>query len=170
MNRFIKASLASVLSFWFSIVAAADGFVLKIGEGEVLLNGIVVKVSPENGTEGSILVEQTFQLGGKTVVHLHEQGDELFYVVSGQGSATLGDVVEIIGPGDVVFVPAGTIHQIKNLLSNDPLVVVFFMDSPELVDLFRAIHERVVNEPGHPITPEEIAEFEAQTGGGKTVE
>ena len=36
-----------------------EGFILKTGEGEPLLNGIVVKASPKTGTLGSILVEQT---------------------------------------------------------------------------------------------------------------
>jgi len=41
----------------------AEGFILKAGEGEPLLNGLVVKASPKTGTTGSILVEQTFQRG-----------------------------------------------------------------------------------------------------------
>ncbi len=35
----------------------AEGFILKTGEGEPLLNGILVKASPKTGTMGSILVE-----------------------------------------------------------------------------------------------------------------
>ena len=34
-----------------------EGFILKKGEGEPMLNGIVIKVSPKTGTEGSILVD-----------------------------------------------------------------------------------------------------------------
>src|SRR4026208_1193152 len=82
---------------------AADGCVLKAGLGEPLQNGIVVKASPKTGTKGSILVEQTFPRNGKTPVHIHDQGDELFYVVSGRGTARLGDRVDAIDAGDVVF-------------------------------------------------------------------
>jgi len=148
---------------------ADEGFVLKAGEGEALQNGIVVKASPKTGTRSAILVEQTFPRGGATGLHLHEQGDELFYVVSGRGTATLGDSVEPIGPGDVVFVPASAIHRIANLEHDQPLVVVFFMQSAELVDLFRAIHERFTRDPGQPITSEEIAELERRTGGSKSI-
>jgi mannose-6-phosphate isomerase-like protein (cupin superfamily) len=147
----------------------ADGYILRTGDGETLLNGLVVKASPKTGTQQSILVEQTFQLGAKTVLHLHEQGDELFYIVSGRGTARLGETEEAIATGDVIFVPAGAIHQIKNQDHEEPLVVVFFMDRPELVDLFRAIHERVVSEPDRPITAKEIADIEERSGGGKTV-
>jgi oxalate decarboxylase/phosphoglucose isomerase-like protein (cupin superfamily) len=90
-------------------------------------------------------------------------------VVSGQGTATLNDTIEQIEPGDVIVVPASEIHRISNPDGDEPLRVVFFMDSPELVDLFRAIHERIVSEPNRPITPTEIADMEKQTGGGRTI-
>ena len=102
-----------------------EGFILKVGGGEPLLNGIVVKASPKTGTMGSILVEQTFQRGGTTNLHIHDQGDELFYVVSGRGTATLGDQSEVIEPGDVIFVPRSAVHRISNLENDEPLTVVF---------------------------------------------
>jgi quercetin dioxygenase-like cupin family protein len=165
-------SLITILTVTVALFSAdtwsEEGFILKAGIGEVLGNGIVVKASPRTGTERSILVEQTFQTGGTTGLHLHEQGDELFYVVSGQGTATLEGVEEPIGPGDVIFVPASAVHRIRNLDNDDPMTVVFFMGSPELVDLFRAIHERHELEPNRPITPDEFAELENQTGGGRS--
>ncbi len=148
---------------------AAEGFILKAGEGEPLLNGIVVKASPKTGTTGSILVEQTFPRGGTTNLHIHDQGDELFYVVSGRGTATLGDKTEVIEPADVIFVPEGAVHRIENLDNDEPLTVVFFMDSPELVEQFRAIHTRVTAEPDRPITPEEKAAIEERIGGARQV-
>ncbi|MDA1369680.1 MAG: cupin domain-containing protein [Proteobacteria bacterium] len=134
---------------------AAEGFILKAGEGEILGNGIVIKASPAIGTQRSIMVEQSFPLEGSTGLHLHEQGDELFYVVSGQGSATLGESESPIGPGDVIFVPAGSIHRIRNLDYEEPLVVVFFMDSPELVDQFREMHEKAMENPDRRLTLDE---------------
>src|SRR5262245_10893856 len=73
-----------------SLAQAADGCILKTGQGERLQNGVVVKASPKTGTKSAILIEQTFQKDGQTPVHIHEQGDELFYVVSGRGTARLG--------------------------------------------------------------------------------
>lgn len=146
---------------------SGEGFILKAGGGEALLRGIVVKASPKTGTMGSILVEQTFQKGGTTNLHIHEQGDELFYVVSGRGTAALGDESEMIGPGDVIFVPRSAVHGISNLNNDDPLTVVFFMDSAELVDEFRAIHTRVTSEPDRPMTPEEFNAIRNRLGGSK---
>ena len=166
----VNKVLATLLLILCMPVSAQDGFILKAGEGEVLRNGIVVKVSPRTGSEGSILVEQTFPRGGTTGLHLHEQGDELFYVVSGRGAATLGNEERPIGPGDVVFVPSSAPHRIRNLDQDEPLKVVFFMDSPELVDLFRAVHERFGSDPATRISPEEFAEIERLTGGGVSLD
>jgi quercetin dioxygenase-like cupin family protein len=149
---------------------SATGFILRAGQGEPLQNGIVVKASPSSGTEHSILAEQTFPRGGKTNLHLHEQGDELFYVVSGRGTATLGALEDEIGPGDVIFIPRNAVHRIENLTHDEPLRVVFFMDSPELVEEFRAIHERVTSDPDRPITAEERAAISERLGGSRVVQ
>ena len=167
MATAIRLLVASAVVMFGSQAYSADGFILKTGKGEPLLNGIVVKASPKTGTMGSILVEQTFRKGGTTNRHLHEQGDELFYVVSGRGAATLGDKTEVIEPGDVIFVPKGAVHSIGNLQGDEPLKVVFFMDSPELVEQFRAVHERVTSEPDRPITPEELAAIAERIGGSR---
>lgn len=161
---------AGTLVLFGSQAQAADGFILRAGQGEHLQNGVVVKASPRTGTRGAILVEQTFKRGGQTPVHIHEQGDELFYVVSGRGTARLGDKIQTIEAGDVVFVPTGAVHQITNLRYDDPLRVVFFMASPELVEQFRAIHERVTSDPSRPITPEERAAIARRIRGYKPVE
>ncbi len=161
--------IAGTLAIFANQAYAAEGFILKAGEGEPLLNGIVVKASPRTGTMRSILVEQTFQRGGTTGLHIHDQGDELFYVVSGRGTATLGEKTEVIETGSVIFVPRGAVHRIENVDNDDPLKVVFFMDSPELVDQFRAIHERIKSEPNRLITPEERAAIEERIGGGRAV-
>ncbi|PSJ17904.1 hypothetical protein C7H79_05850 [Nitrosomonas supralitoralis] len=156
--------------FSFSAVYGADGFVLKAGEGEAVMNGMVIKASPSTGTANSILVEQTFQKGGTTGLHIHDQGDELFYVVSGDGLATLGSTIKEISAGDVIFVPAGIAHKIENLKNSLPLVVVFFMDSPELVEEFRAIQKRTASQPDKPLTSEELAEIRRIIGGSRVVE
>jgi len=93
---------ATIFCLFFSSAWSADGDILRAGDGEALLNGLVVKGSPKTGTQQSILVEQTFQLGGKTILHLHEQGDELFYIASGRGTARLGEIEEQTGGGKTI--------------------------------------------------------------------
>lgn len=146
-----------------------NGFILKAGGGEPVINGIVIKASPKNGTEGSILVEQTFPRGSDTILHIHDQGDELFYVVSGQGAARLHGDTAPIAVGDVIFVPRGAVHRIQNFDNDAPLVVIFFMDSPKLAEQFRVIHERRTANPDSPITDEERLEIERRIGGAREV-
>ena len=145
---------------WF--VLASDGFVRKAGEGFLFFNGITEKVSPETGSEKSILAEQVFEMGGTTGLHVHDQGDEIFYVAKGTGVAHLDGTDHQIGPGDVVFIPRGAVHEMSNPHSKETLVVVFFMDSSELFDEFRAIKKRL--EDPTPITDEDRAYFRSFNG------
>ena len=149
--------------------SAQEGFVLKTGEGESVLNSILIKVSPEVGSEGSVLLEQTFAKGGRTSLHAHDQGDELIYIVSGKGHARVGDKTQAIGAGDVIFVPRGSTHQITNLEHEEPLRALAFMDSPELVEEVRAIHERITSQPDKPITRDEFAQILERIGGSRLV-
>jgi quercetin dioxygenase-like cupin family protein len=51
--------------------------------------------------------------GGNTPQHTHPYEHENF-VVEGQGKVLLEDKWHEIGPGEVIFVPAGTLHQYVN--------------------------------------------------------
>ena len=153
--------VTSILSF------AADGFVRKAGEGFFYFNGITEKVSPESGSEKSILAEQIFERGGTTGLHIHDQGDEIFYVAKGTGIAHLDGTDYSIGPGDVIFIPRGAVHQMSNPFNDETLVVVFFMDSPELFHQFRAIKKRMENPD--PITDEDRKHFRS-FGGSRQVQ
>lgn len=145
--------------------ALADPYVLDAGAGEKMFNGLVIKASPASGTERAILVEQTFPRGGTTGAHIHDLADELFYVVDGHGQALLGDRTEDVDAGDVIFVPKGAMHMIQNQEHDDPLVVVFFMDSPELADEFRAAAELMRSGGRDTLTSEEWALINKRIGG-----
>jgi hypothetical protein len=53
----------SVTTFLSAAAFSQEGFVPKAGDGEALMNGIVMKLSPRVGTSGPILAEQTFPRG-----------------------------------------------------------------------------------------------------------
>jgi len=67
-------------------------------------------------------------------------------------------------------VPDGTVHGVANLEGDEPLVVVFFMDTPELAEQLRAIHQRLIADPDSPITPNERDEFSRRFGGMRVAE
>ena len=51
--------------------------------------------------------------GDRIPLHRHDV-DEVVIVVDGEGEYHLAGAVERVGPGDVVFIPAGTVHGTVN--------------------------------------------------------
>lgn len=52
------------------------------------------------------------QLNEPMAEHAHDDADEFFYVISGQGAVRLGERVEALGPGVFIMIPRGTAHVI----------------------------------------------------------
>ena len=55
--------------------------------------------------------------------HVHESGDEIIYVVAGEGTVRMGDTPTPIRPGSLVLVTSGTGHAFERAGKN-PLIVV----------------------------------------------
>ena len=53
--------------------------------------------------------EVAFQAGGRTRWHSHDR-DQLLFVIAGDGIIASEDERFEVGPGEVVLVPAGTLH------------------------------------------------------------
>lgn len=162
-------NLGILLVVLAEVAGASEGYVLKAGEGVQFLNGITEKVSPEMGAERSILAEQIFPKGASTGLHIHDQGDEIFYVARGTGFAHLDGVDHAVSPGDVVFIPRGAIHEMSNPNSEEKLVVVFFMDQPQLFEQFRAMKKRFEERPNDPINDQD-REYFRSFGGSRQVD
>ena len=160
--------LVIILLSLAQFAVASEGYVLRQGEGFQFFNRITEKVSPETGAERSILAEQIFPKGATTNLHIHDQGDEIFYVARGTGIAHLDGTDHPIAPGDVVFIPRGAIHEMSNPHNEEELVVVFFMDEPNLFNQFRAMKKRLEDRPGDPLTQED-QEYFRSFGGSRAV-
>jgi quercetin dioxygenase-like cupin family protein len=52
----------------------------------------------------------TFSPGSRTRDHIHKDTDQIVYGISGMGVIGTDDKEEIVGPGTVVFIPAGEKH------------------------------------------------------------
>lgn len=115
------------------------GYVLKSGEGEKIGPARIIKASPKSGTQGGVMVLDELPPGFTTGIHVHTEADEFFYVISGRGTATLGEDAEAIGPGDVVFVPAGSDHAMS-VDADDSMELLFFLDRPGIEEFFREAH------------------------------
>jgi mannose-6-phosphate isomerase-like protein (cupin superfamily) len=56
-------------------------------------------------------------------MHVHDQGDEILYVVAGEGTINIGNTPSNLAPAFVSVVPKGTAHSISRRGRN-PLILV----------------------------------------------
>ena len=72
-------------------------------------------VEPEKTRTNTVAMGvEDFAAGGSTPDHAHANSDEIFFVISGSGRATVGDESRDIAPGDAIWIPRGVRHQIVN--------------------------------------------------------
>ena len=160
--------MRKLIVLYFSICATSSviadvtpqGYVLKAGEGESVA-GSLIKASPKSGTQNSVMILQPMPAHASTGLHYHLKADELFFVVSGTGTATLGDVDYPIEEGDVIFIPVGLDHEMT--ANNDRLILLEFKDLPGLDEEFRVWHKRFI-EDGEDPTLEKLNEFAKPLG------
>ena len=60
------------------------------------------------------LAEAIVQVGQKTVLHRHQQTEELYHITAGEGRMTLGDEQFVVRTGDTICIAPGTAHCIEN--------------------------------------------------------
>ncbi len=67
-------------------------------------------------------------LPGETVkpAHAHPQGEELIYIISGEGKVYVDGEVEPISPGTAVLFQKDSIHMVRNTGSSEMKVICFF--------------------------------------------
>ncbi len=128
------------------------GYVLKPGEGEKLGPVRIIKASPKSGTQGGVMVLDELPPGFTTGIHVHTVADEFFYIISGRGTATIGEKNIAIAPGDVVFVPAGGDHAIS-VDADNSIKLLTFVDKPGLEGFFREAHAKYFSK-SKPLTLE----------------
>jgi mannose-6-phosphate isomerase-like protein (cupin superfamily) len=67
------------------------------------------------GAQHAVLGRTIFPPNGAShELHVHENAEEIMYIVSGKGTARVGDEEFDIGQGDVVFVPVNVGHIVRN--------------------------------------------------------
>jgi mannose-6-phosphate isomerase-like protein (cupin superfamily) len=141
-----------------TIAPINQGYVLKHDQGTVFPgsdSSIIVKASPEFGSQNDITIVQKIKPGKGTGLHYHKDVDEIFYVIEGTGTAVLGTKSYNIEAGDFIFIPKNLDHKIRKYDSTGILKVVFFMDKPGLLEFFKKRHNQFYVEK-KPMTLEEL--------------
>ncbi|WP_336362029.1 cupin domain-containing protein [Halalkalicoccus salilacus] len=88
-------------------------FALDRDEGEAVWFAgtlTIIKATGEN-TQGSFsMVEQLAPPGFGPPRHVHDEDDEMFYIIEGEAEFESGDLHTQAGPGTTVYLPHGTPH------------------------------------------------------------
>jgi len=96
---------------------------MRGGEGDV---GLAFSVGPDNpaqGTSYKMVATVTLDPGASVGYHVHEDDEEMYHILSGNGTYDdNGQEIEV-GPGDVMICPNGQGHSIRNTGSD---ILIFF--------------------------------------------
>jgi mannose-6-phosphate isomerase-like protein (cupin superfamily) len=98
------------------------------------IGGEVIKDSEtyllkDNKTLKNLVVSSTLLRPGKeTRGHSHEGQEEVYFFQTGKGEMTLGDETFPVTAGDVVLIPDGVFHKVKNTESFLSLYFVCVFD------------------------------------------
>lgn len=124
------------------VIRRADEAAASIGVGEVGF------LSPDDGASlGQLLLVEP--PGYRTPVHVHNQTDETFYVLSGELTLFIDGQTVTVKAGDYVFIPRGTPHAQGNR-GDQPTRLLLTVAPGDFVGFFRAREEIVkTTPPGH---------------------
>ena len=82
-------------------------------------------IDPEDSPSQKLKMgHTTIYATGRTTGHAHDDVEEVYYVVSGEGTMRVGDDEFPIRTGDAVYVPPGE-HHTTYQTGNTPLTVVW---------------------------------------------
>ena len=121
------------------------GFQVETSEGERLRFGeveIVLKASADRTGGAFTIFEENEPVD--TPLHVHENEDELFYVLEGEHIFRIGDEELRVGPGGLAFAPRGIPHSQRRVVPRSGRLLI--LTSPggfegffrELADAARA--------------------------------
>jgi quercetin dioxygenase-like cupin family protein len=115
-----------------------------------------VKIDPNNGgSEHMAVVTEDMSPGDKIPTHRHPHADELIFIQSGTGRVTLGDRVQEVHAGGIVFIPSDTWIGMENI-GKEHLTHIDVWSVHGFEEYMRAISVPA----GTPIVPLSKAELE----------
>jgi mannose-6-phosphate isomerase-like protein (cupin superfamily) len=124
-----------------TIDANLAGYELEADPGERLRFGeveIVVKASAETTGGAFAIFEENEPVD--TPLHVHDNEDELFYVLEGEHLIQVGEREFRVGPGGLVFAPRGVPHAQRRVVPRTGRLLVL-TSPPGLEGFFRELAE-----------------------------
>lgn len=73
-----------------------------------------------------VMVWSKIEVGAKIDSHIHENGDQYFYILRGEGQIMIDGEQCDLGAGSAAYIPRGTEHSFVNT-GNEPLERISFL-------------------------------------------
>jgi mannose-6-phosphate isomerase-like protein (cupin superfamily) len=109
------------------------------------------------------MITQEVSPGTTIPVHLHENEDELIFIQSGTGEATLADATVALAAGSILFVPRGTWHGGRNTGGSILMWIAIYSPSG-FEGYFREIGRKPPGDPPRSRTPAEREALDRRYG------
>lgn len=126
-----------------------DAITLKI-----LLSG-----KQTNGTQA--IFEDIVEPGVGPGRHIHHHQDETFFFLEGKFIAEVGGEMFEFNPGDIAFIPKGTVHAFKNVGKSSARLRYIFSPAQTIEEMFREFYSRSTQ---GELSMEDMAEISARHG------
>ena len=130
-------------------MANPNGLIVMPGEGPVrnMAPGRAATLKLLSGeTDDSVMMfEEIAPVGTVTSLHLHHDSDEVAYVLGGEITFKIGDLVTIGGPGTSAFIPRDVPHAWKST-GAEPGRVLFLYTPARAGKLFEELLNRSVDD------------------------
>jgi quercetin dioxygenase-like cupin family protein len=98
----------------------------EISEFELMGNHMRGLATPSRGAAEVSVWRGLTEPGASTPPHTHDH-EEVVVILAGSGSASIGSERVEVAPGDVVIVPANTLHQLFGPADGQPLDAIAAM-------------------------------------------
>ncbi len=113
-------------------------------------------------TGGTVAVfEDVVEPGVGPGRHIHNDQDETFFFLEGRFDVEVAGVLHHMEPGDVAFIPRGTVHAFKNVGQSAGRLRYVFSPALAIEEMFRAFHAEL--ERGG-LTPDSMARIALEHG------
>ncbi|MGI9547362.1 MAG: cupin domain-containing protein [Flavobacteriaceae bacterium] len=106
---------------------------------------IILKGSQTNGSHA--IFEDIVEPGIGPGRHIHHHQDETFFFLEGRFEAEIDGKRYYMKPGDVAFIPRGTVHAFKNVGDNPGRLRYVFSPALTMEDMFRELYQALDKGP-----------------------
>ena len=135
----------------------------KTVETLVFPNAITLKVllSGKDTNGNQAVFEDLVEPGVGPGRHIHHNQDEIFFFLEGEFIAEIAGQKYTMSPGDVAFIPRGTIHAFKNVGNTQGRLRYIFSPALTIEEMFRDMYSAMLK---GEMTSERMAEIAKNHG------